>query len=82
MILHWQTVRPLPKVTIDFGEGCKLERTIRGNSIYYILDSSGRPINAIPGLYRLKAFLTQLKQAEVIAALLSNRSGREYENFL
>jgi hypothetical protein len=82
LILHWQTVRPLPKVTIDFGEGCKLERTITGNSIYYILDSSGHPIDAIPGLYRLKAFLTQLTQAEVIAALLSNRSGTEYENFL
>src|SRR5688572_1153523 len=25
-ILHWQTVRPVPKVTIDFGDGRKLER--------------------------------------------------------
>ena len=25
-ILHWQSVRPVPKVTIDFGDGRKLER--------------------------------------------------------
>lgn len=59
-ILHWQSVRPVPKVTIDFGDGRKLERTITGNSIHYILDASGRPIDAIPGLYSPKAFLLQL----------------------
>lgn len=36
LILHWQSVRPVPKVTIDFGDGRKLERTITGNSIHYI----------------------------------------------
>lgn len=66
-ILHWQSVRPVPKVTIDFGDGRKLERTITGNSIHYILDSSGHPIDAIPGLYGPKAFLRQLQQAEVAA---------------
>jgi hypothetical protein len=81
-ILHWQTVRPVPKVTIDFGDGRKLERTITGNSIHYILDSSGRPIDAIPGLYGPKAFLKQLKQAQVIATELGKRSGTEYENLL
>lgn len=81
-ILHWQTVRPVPKVTIDFGDGRKLERTITGNSIHYILDSSGRPIDAIPGLYGPKAFLKQIKQAEVIATALNKRSGTEYENLL
>ncbi|MBW4577419.1 MAG: hypothetical protein KME08_19470, partial [Aphanothece sp. CMT-3BRIN-NPC111] len=29
-ILHWQSVRPVPKVTIDFGDGRKLERTLTG----------------------------------------------------
>jgi hypothetical protein len=81
-ILHWQTVRPVPKVTIDFGDGRKLERTITGNSIHYILDSSGRPIDAIPGLYGPKAFLKQLKQAEAIATELGKRSGTKYEILL
>ncbi|MBD2386689.1 hypothetical protein [Cylindrospermum sp. FACHB-282] len=63
-ILHWQSVRPVPKVTIDFGDGRQMERTITGNSIHYILDAEGRPIDAIPGLYGPKAFLRQLQQAE------------------
>ncbi len=66
-ILHWQSVRPVPKVTIDFGDGRKLERTVTGNSIHYILDGSGRPIDAIPGLYSPTAFLQQLQQAELVA---------------
>lgn len=41
-VLHWKSVRPVPKVTIDFGDGRKLERTITGNSIHYILDAEGR----------------------------------------
>lgn len=66
-ILHWQTVRPAPKITIDFGDGRKLERTITGNSIHYILDSDGRPLDAIPGLYGPQAFLKQLQQGQKIA---------------
>ena len=38
-VLHWQSVRPVPTVTIDFGDGRKLERTLTGNSIHYILDA-------------------------------------------
>ena len=63
-ILHWKSVRPVPKVTIDFGDGRKLERTITGNSIHYILDSDGQPVDALPGLYGPKAFLKGLSQAE------------------
>ena len=36
-ILHWESVRPVPKITIDFGDGRKLERTITGNSLHYVL---------------------------------------------
>src|SRR5262245_24827359 len=43
-VLHWESVRPVPKITIDFGDGRKLERTITGNSIHYVLNADGRPI--------------------------------------
>src|SRR5437868_463471 len=33
-VLHWESVRPVPKVTIDFGGGRKLERTLGGNSVH------------------------------------------------
>ena len=66
-ILHWQSVRPVPRITIDFGDGRKIERTITGNSIHYILDSEGRAIDALPGLYGPKAFLKALTDAEQVA---------------
>jgi hypothetical protein len=65
-ILHWKSVRPVPKVTIDFGDGRKLERTLTGNSIHYVLDSEGRVIDALPGLYGPKPFLRELERAEKI----------------
>ena len=61
--LHWQSVRWRP-ITIDFGDGRKLARTLTGNSIHYILDDQGRPIDALPGLYGPAAFLRALGQIE------------------
>lgn len=65
-VLHWKSVRPVPKVTIDYGDGRKLERTLTGNSIHYALTSDGRVIDGLPGLYspnRFLAWLTQTKAA-------------------
>ncbi len=62
-ILHWQSVRPAPRITIDFGDGRKIERTITGNSIHYILDETGAIIDTLPGLYSPKAFAIYLRQA-------------------
>jgi hypothetical protein len=65
-ILHWKSVRPAPHITIDFGDGRKLERTVTGNSIHYILDADGRPIDALPGLYGPRAFLRALGEADEV----------------
>jgi alpha-D-ribose 1-methylphosphonate 5-triphosphate synthase subunit PhnG len=62
-VLHWQSVRPVPQVTIDFGDGRTLKRTLTGNSIHYVLDAEGNPIDALPGLYSPQAFLKNLQQA-------------------
>ncbi|MGH9883289.1 MAG: hypothetical protein ACRD6N_17780 [Pyrinomonadaceae bacterium] len=62
-VLHWQTVRAVPRITIDFGDGRKLERTVTGNSIHYILDPDGRLIDALPGLYGPAAFLRSLTES-------------------
>lgn len=72
-ILHWKSVRPAPRVTIDYGDGRRVERTITGNSIHYILDSEGRIVDALPGLYGPAAFLRQLKQAEEVARQLEGQ---------
>jgi hypothetical protein len=62
-VLHWQSVRPVPRVTIDFGNGRTLMRTITGNSIHWILDSQGRPVDALPGVYAADTFMRLLEAA-------------------
>ena len=49
-VLHWQSLRPVPKVAIDFGDGRRVVRTVTGNSVHLILDGNGRPLDALPGL--------------------------------
>jgi len=81
-ILHWQSVRPAPRVTIDFGDGRKLERTVTGNSIHYLLDAEGNVIDALPGLYGPAAFLRLLATAEDISHRLSSLSRNERQRTL
>jgi hypothetical protein len=76
-VLHWQMVRPAPIVTIDFGDGRKLERTLTGNSIHYILDAQARTIDALPGLYGPKAFLRGLVNAETIFKSIAGKNEEE-----
>jgi hypothetical protein len=81
-ILHWQSVRPVPKVTIDFGDGRTLERTLTGNSIHYVLAPSGQPIDAIPGLYGPQAFLRQIQQGERVAKTYTQTTARDRQTYL
>jgi hypothetical protein len=76
-ILHWQSVRPVPRITIDFGDGRKLERTITGNSAHYVLDAEGRPLDVLPGLYGPQAFEAWLKRTSELASRLSNAVDRQ-----
>jgi len=62
-ILHWESVRPVPVITIDFGNGRKLVQTITGNSIHYILDADGQIVDALPGLYDAHTFIAELQGA-------------------
>jgi hypothetical protein len=66
-VLHWQSHRPVPHLTIDFGDGRRIERTITGNSVHYVLTLDGRPVDAIPGLYGPAAFLRALDDAGALA---------------
>ena len=62
-ILHWASVRAVPVITIDFGNGHKLVQTITGNSIHYVLDADGRAVDALPGLYNARTFIAELEGA-------------------
>lgn len=69
-VLHWKSERPAPTITVDFGDGRKIVRTITGNSVHYIIDADGRVIDAIPGLYGAQPFIRRLHEAETIELAL------------
>jgi hypothetical protein len=81
-VLHWQSVRPVPRITIDFGDGRKLERTITGNSIHYVLTPQGEVVDALPGLYGPAAFLRTLEPAEHIANMGHTASPEKFDSLL
>lgn len=66
-VLHWSSERPVPKLTIDYGDGRKLETTIAGNSAHYVLDADGRVLDVIPGLMTPKAFRHELEGSLALA---------------
>ncbi len=72
-VLHWKSERPAPVVTVDFGGGRLLQRTVTGNSIHYVLDAEGRPLDAIPGLYTAPSFLSLLREGVALHRVI----GRE-----
>ncbi|MBS1118226.1 MAG: hypothetical protein H6Q90_454 [Deltaproteobacteria bacterium] len=59
-ILYWSSERPVPHVTIDFGDGRRLERTTTGNSAHYVLDEEGHVLDVLPGLYAPARFRAEL----------------------
>ena len=81
-VLHWKSVRPVPRITVDFGDGRKLESTVTGNSIHYILDSNGDLIEALPGLYDPVTFQRNLTDAETLLKSLTGKVGRERQVLL
>jgi hypothetical protein len=80
-VMHWSSERPAPRVRIDYGNGRVLERTITGNSIHYVLDADGRPVDAIPGVYAPVVFEQQLEDALAISKKIAPYSGatRQYQ---
>lgn len=65
--LHWQSLRPVPRVTIDFGDGRTLVRTITGNSLHAVLRSDGTPADAVLGLMTPDVFVQALRRAMPMA---------------
>jgi hypothetical protein len=66
-VLYWSSERPVPTVTIDFGDGRKLVRTTTGNSAHYVLDEDGHVLDVLPGLYAPAMFKRELEASLALA---------------
>lgn len=72
----WQSVRPVPIVRIDFGNGNVLTRTLHGNIATYLCNAEGQVLDILPGIYEPADYLKQLDQF----ALLSRYARPERDN--
>src|SRR5205823_3347817 len=62
-VLVWGSERPVPVVTVDYGDGRVLKRTLTGNSAHYVLDSDGRVVDVLPGLFDPVKFVEIVRAA-------------------
>ena len=63
----WESMRPVPIVRIDFGNGTVLTRTLHGNILTSVCDADGQLLDALPGIYAEKEYLHQLEQLSLLA---------------
>ena len=58
----WQNVRSVPIVTIDFGGGNVLTRTLNGNIATYVCTPDGKVLDILPGIYEPNTYQYELDQ--------------------
>jgi len=79
-VLHWQSVRPVPVITVDMGDGRTIKRTITGNSAHYVLDEYGRVVDCLPGLYGPDTFERFVTQSGGLAKELKDADEEAFVN--
>jgi hypothetical protein len=64
----WESVRPVPTLTLDFGNGEVITRTLHGNIATYICTEDGYVVDILPALYKPQAYLSSLRIAQTLAS--------------
>ena len=59
----WESVRPVPKAEIDFGNGKRLTRTLNGNVATYFCTTDGRVADIVPGLCTATEYVSKAVDA-------------------
>ncbi len=61
VVPYWESVGPVPKVTIELGDGRVIKRTLGGNVVTYLLASEGDVYDAFPGVYTPEHYLSEIR---------------------
>jgi hypothetical protein len=72
----WQSVRAVPIVRIDFGDGKVLTRTLHGNILTSVCTTEGELLDALPGIYAEDAYLDRLNQLRLLAAYVKKQPAK------
>jgi len=63
----WSAVAPVPRATIDFGNGHVLDRTLAGNVLTWICTPDGVAVHALPGLFTPQRYAALLRESAELA---------------
>ena len=78
----WESVRPVPKVTIDFGNGTIVHRTLHGNVATYVCRCDSTVLDVLPGIYEPKTYLERLEELAFMAERFRASEAEELVNDL
>jgi hypothetical protein len=70
----WKSLRPVPIVTIDFGNGTKVRRTLHGNVATSVCTSDGKLLDVLPGIYSPDAYVDRLGELGLLHRYVTGRS--------
>ena len=73
----WESVRPVPIVTIDFGNGHTIRRTLHGNVATYLCGPDGVVYDVLPGIYAPAVYRQQLAIGKALAKSVHSMSKSE-----
>jgi hypothetical protein len=73
----WESVRPVPLVRIDFGNGTVLTRTLHGNIATSACTADGQVLDILPGIYAPAPYLEDLRQLRLLANYVDQRGTSE-----
>jgi hypothetical protein len=78
----WETVRPVPIVRIDFGDGNVLTRTLHGNILTSVCMADGLVLDALPGIYEERTYLEQLNQLRLLATATVRQPAKDRDAWI
>lgn len=81
-VLHWQSVRDVPQVTVTLADGSTMRRTVTGNSVHMVLTEDGQIVDVIPGLWHPAAFLKQVQTGKSLATQMQQVARKAGESDL
>jgi hypothetical protein len=78
----WESVRPVPLVHIDFGNGNVVTRTLHGNIATYVCTTDGQVLDVLPGIYEPITYLDRLNQFRLLARFVDQDGKQNREKRL
>ena len=73
----WESARPVPLITMNFGNGKVVNRTMKGNIATYVCFADGSVLDVLPGIYEAATFNQCLERLSALAENLASKAPAE-----